>query len=399
MPFSCATRIGPSVSNERRSAVHEHSRFRAISPIAVDLSVGHDAGMRRKQRGLWAGPSGSPLCPYCGEEAIEQQRLSGSDRFRHWLRFGGPVPGTATCVNGHEWEGGSQSSLYRMRTGAPRWLWLPVELFRVVHRERSMVPVPVTYLAAAGVGIVVGVILDVVVGWPWWLIAVGFVAAVWLVFLSSALWGRRGTLTDDLMRVIDAQRVEAAELARLEAAVAAGRLVCFQVDGWEGSRSLRGWGGVREATSVTLLHGDIEHDDSWLSIETREDVGQPDPPGYQRRDELIRELLRALNRPPEGLDIEQMYRWHLEERRRIDQIEAPPWSPVIVTIDGHDVSADVAEIAGGWALAVTSKGKVIELAAKGHRPDAIPLTPVTTLRPFIEGLQALRQRHRLEHDP
>jgi hypothetical protein len=321
------------------------------------------------------------------------------DRFRHWLRFGGPALVPAICVNGHEWEGGSQTTLYRAETGGPRWLWLPVELFRVVHRDRSMVPVPLTYVAAAGVGIVAGVIVDVVVGWPWWQIAVGFVAAVWLVFLSSALWGRGGTLIDDLVRVIDPQRVEAAELARLEAAVAAGRLVCFEVDGWEGSRSLRGWGGGREATSVTLLHGDIERDDSWLSIETREDVGHPDSPGYQRRDELVRELLRTQSRPPEGLDIEQIRRWYFEERRRIDQIEPPPWSPVIVRIDGHDVSGDLVETAGSWALVVTGKGKFIELVAKGSRPDAIPLTRVTTLRPYIEGLQALHQRRRLEHDP
>ena len=136
--------------NALRRAVQEHSRFRAISPIAVDLSVGHDAGMRRKQRGLWAGTIGSLLCPYCGEEGVEQRRPSASERFRHWLLFGGPAPVTTTCVNGHEWEGGSQSSLYRVRTGGPRWLWLPVELVRVVHRDRSMVPVPLTYVAAAG---------------------------------------------------------------------------------------------------------------------------------------------------------------------------------------------------------------------------------------------------------
>ena len=354
--------------------------------------------MRRKQRGLWARTIGSPLCPYCGEEAAEQRRPSIWERFRHWLLFGGSAPVTATCVNGHEWEGGSQTTLYRVRTSGPRWLSLPVELFRVVRSDRSMVPVPLTYVAAAGVGIVAGVVVDVVVGWPWWLIAVGFVVAVWLVFLSSALWGTGGTLIDDLMRVIDPQRVEAAELARLETAVASSRLVCFEVDGWEGSRSLRGWGGVREPTSVTLLHGDIERDDSWLSIETREDVGHSDPPGYQRRDELVRELLHTQGRPPEGLDVDQMYRWHLEERRRIDQIEPPPWSPVIVRIDGHDVSGALAEIAGGWALVVTKNGKVIELVAKGPRPDAIPLTRVTTLRPYIEGLQALHQRRRLEND-
>jgi hypothetical protein len=68
-----------------------------------------------------------------------------------------------------------------------------------------------------------------------------------------------------------------------------------------------------------------------------------------------------------------------------------------MTIDGRDVPGEVAEVAGGWVLVAASNGKAIDLVAKGPRPDAIPLTRVTTLRPYIEGLQALQRRRHIEY--
>ena len=48
-----------------------------------------------------------------------------------------------------------------------------------------MEPVPLTYLMAAGLGLVVGVIMDLVLGWPWWWVAIAVMAMVWL-FCSPA---------------------------------------------------------------------------------------------------------------------------------------------------------------------------------------------------------------------
>jgi hypothetical protein len=45
---------------------------------------------------------------------------------------------------------------------------------------------------AALVGTALGVGLDLTVGWPWWAVALGFLIAVWLVFLSTAFWGGSG---------------------------------------------------------------------------------------------------------------------------------------------------------------------------------------------------------------
>lgn len=101
--------------------------------------------------------------------------------------------------------------------GSGRWRWLrvPIELVRVVYRERSMVPVPLMYLVATVAGVGLGVIADVVVGWPWWLVAAAFVAAVWLFFLASALWGPGRSLGDDLWMTIDPVRAQAREFRRL----------------------------------------------------------------------------------------------------------------------------------------------------------------------------------------
>ena len=64
-----------------------------------------------------------------------------------------------------------------------------IEGVRALLHRRSMIPAPWIYLAAAGLGLVLGVTLDVWLGWPWWAVALGVLAAVWLLFVSSAFIG------------------------------------------------------------------------------------------------------------------------------------------------------------------------------------------------------------------
>ncbi len=49
-----------------------------------------------------------------------------------------------------------------------------------------MVPVPMIYLLATAVGLLLGIVLDLVFGTAWWLGPVGIVAGAWLLFLASA---------------------------------------------------------------------------------------------------------------------------------------------------------------------------------------------------------------------
>ena len=119
------------------------------------------------------------------------------------------APETTRCSAGNQWTGGVRSLTYRGRARRLRWLWLPVDLFREVHGRRSMVPVPLTYVMALVVGGVLGAAIDLVLGWSWWLVAAGFLAAVWLFFFASALWGPGSIHTDHLVDVINPQGAEA----------------------------------------------------------------------------------------------------------------------------------------------------------------------------------------------
>ncbi|MCZ7534140.1 MAG: hypothetical protein M5U23_12205 [Acidimicrobiia bacterium] len=75
----------------------------------------------------------------------------------------------------------------------------------MVSRHRSMQAVPRTYVLAAVVGALLGGLLELLVGWSWWLVALAFMAAVWLFFLSSAFWGPDPVRIDDIRDVIDPQ--------------------------------------------------------------------------------------------------------------------------------------------------------------------------------------------------
>ncbi len=160
--------------------------------------------MRGRSSAEWAVTVGSQRCPQCGKKPVGVVRASPWDRTWHWFNSGTPVPDTMTCEDGHQWSSGSISSVRVYRPGHD-WAWLPVSLSRMVSRHRSMQAVPRTYVLAAVVGALLGGLLELLVGWSWWLVALAFMAAVWLFFLSSAFWGPDPVRIDDIRDVIDPQ--------------------------------------------------------------------------------------------------------------------------------------------------------------------------------------------------
>lgn len=353
--------------------------------------------MTRHERGLWAVTVGSVICPECGADPIETHRPGWWERFRYWLTSGGPAPTMMTCEQGHRWSGGSSRALmYRGRSRRWRWLRFPLELFRVVHRERSMVPVPLTYLMATLVGVGLGVIANVIVGWPWWLVAAGFVAAVWLFFLASAMWGPGRPLSDDLWMVIDPSRAEERQFQRLAAAVTDGEIVCFGVAGWEGSRSLGGWGGGKRPERITLRHGDPHQTKEWVQVTSS--VGR-DAQVTVRRDRVGRELLRIKQaEPPHGLDPHELHRWHLRHRQQLEQLAPPTWSHDVILVDGQTQRCDIARVDERWA-AITMHGELtVDIIGSGIDTASITLQRLTTLEHYLQGSRNHRTRQLEEHD-
>lgn len=265
--------------------------------------------------------------------------------------------------------------------GRWRWLRIPIELVRAVYRGRSMVPVPLTYLAATLAGIGLGVIADVVVGWPWWLVAAAFVAAVWLFFLASALWAPSRGLGDDLWMAIDPVRAREREFRRLDRAVASGELTCFEVAGWEGSRSLGGWGGSTRPERITLRHGDPRRDARWVSVTSRTGRGTD---AMVSRDRLGRELLRTgREEPPEGLDLHEMHRWRIEQRRRLEQLPAPAWSPDLLSVDGQARPCEFARVGDRWGATTLINDSTIEVIGTGIELASVSLQRLATLEAYV----------------
>lgn len=339
---------------------------------------------------------GPAVCPYCGADPIETHQPGWWQRFRYWLTNGGPAPTTMTCEHGHRWSGSSHMLLSRGRRGRWRWLWLPVELFLVVYRERSMVPVPLTYLMATLIGIGLGVIADVTVGWPWWLVAAGFVAAVWLFFLASALWGPGRPLSDHLWMVIDPARAEERQFQRLAAAVDEGEIVCFEVAGWEGSRSLGGWGGGKRPDRVTLRHGDPHQDSQWVQVTSQ--IGR-DTRVAACRDRAGHELLRlGKAEPPDGLDAHELHRWHLQQHQQLPQAAPPTWSRDVISVDGQNQPCDVSRVDDRSAAITMHGNQIIEIVATGIDATSIALRTLATLDRYLQGSRNDRANRRSEHD-
>src|ERR671914_93061 len=136
-------------------------------------------------------------CPACGAAALEHQRSSNWKRFRYWLKFGGPRRPSESIVCtacGYEQAVGLLTYPLRRRP-------IPVRLLDVLRSERSRIPTPLFYLEVAVASTLVGIVLDLTIGWPWWLFPLGGVAAAWLFFMSSAFWGghRARSIEDSLL--------------------------------------------------------------------------------------------------------------------------------------------------------------------------------------------------------
>jgi hypothetical protein len=144
------------------------------------------------ERSSWVVTSGQ--CPQCGADDWELVPSALPSRLVRWFNYGrhyqsdrvrcracGFADAEAIAIGGR---------LVFKRT---HHIWdIPGRMVSRTLARRSAMPVPRTYLMAALVGTALGVGLDLTVGWPWWAVALGFLIAVWLVFLSTAFWGGSG---------------------------------------------------------------------------------------------------------------------------------------------------------------------------------------------------------------
>jgi hypothetical protein len=283
---------------------------------------------------------------------------------------------------------------------------VPIQLVQVLRHHRTMIPVPATYLAATLVGVVVGVAAQLLVGWPWWLVAAGVVVAVWLFFASTAVWGAGGSsqpLATGLLRVVRPRRaIERDHEQEVERFRAASFPLYGLPAAWPGWRHLGGWEGSWAkgqrpvTTALSLAHGDPLTDQGpQLRVEVRVehvDTEQGMTMRLQSRRDLAEELWLAAA-PPADTPAE-----HFDQlaagRRRPD----PAWSQVTIPVDGQPVGFAWLAEDRHWVARAELDDRTLTLHARDLPVESVELVRVTDLEPYIQGQRRLQEAWACHYD-
>jgi hypothetical protein len=338
-------------------------------------------------------------CMDCGARDFEVTRPGWAGGLRDWLRFGGPWrPSRQACRRcGSVSSAGGVGALAPYRRG---WWSVPIELFRILRRRRTMTPVPATYLVAAMVGAALGVAAQLVFGWRWWLVAACFVAAVWLLFLSTALWGGGGSsrsLAAEVLRVarpgravardrrqqVERFRVAPFPLYGLPASWPEPR----QLGGCEERRSKRRGGPVTVA--LDLGHGDpLAEQGPQLRVEVRVervDTEQLLAVRVQSRRDLADDLW--FEAAPTAHDAAGHWDRIAAARSRPDLA----WSHVTIPVDGRPVAFAWLGEGRHWVAQAELEERTLTLRGRDLPVESVELVRVFDLKPYIEGQRRLEE--------
>jgi hypothetical protein len=281
------------------------------------------------------------------------------------------------------------------------WGRLPGALLRAILDRRAAQPVPLTYLMALGAGLVLGLVLQLALGWWWWLVALGFVFAVWVVFLATAFSGPargRGLITEMLMEV-SPQRGMARQERQLEATYRSPPFPLYGLDpSWPGFRYLGGYGtsSRKGVQSLELGHGEARTENG---PQVRVEVSVDEPPfaGDHIVEMLRRELFHEAIRPPRELEGREMQRWMFDNEKAFESWR-PETRKVPIRIDG--VPAEFAAVFEGrhWIAQGGAGRLIVKIRARELPIEEVVLVTVRDVEPYIEGHRRLMEDAFRPHD-
>lgn len=358
--------------------------------------------MAAKRRSRWVVAVGGGPCPVCGLDGDVVVAPGRWGRLRGWLAYGQAPAPTLRCVDGHEWTAGATGWLTDGGGRFPSWWRWPVRAVRVLLDHRTAEPVPRFWLAAGVVGVVLGVAVQVTLGWRWWLVTVLWLAVVWLVFLTTALrpLGRDG-LWIELVGTVSHRHAEQLEDEQLIRLIQAAPGPVYGLADWTGRRSLGGHGRSSSVglTHVELMYGDPV-DGPHLRISTSwKRPGRPDVEPDGVRQELTRALWHHQMQLPEGLDPEELHQWVVARRVDIDRRPVPKWTPTRVLVDGTDRVAETYVEGDDWAAVIDLDHALVVIQSRGIPTNRVSLTQVQDLTPYTEASMEFRNRDRKHRPP
>jgi len=218
----------------------------------------------------------------------------------------------------------------------PRPWTAPLRAWRVLAGRRGIIPTPLLYLIVAGIGLVIGVVLQVTVGVWWWLPPLVLLMFAWLVFFTSIWWhpgARAGSLRVELLTAANPRRGFEARRREQREQMRASGLPLFELESWPGSVRLAGWGGpTGRITHVSV--GFFDEPDT-PPVVTTSTVAEEAEHEDRMRDRLLDEL--------SGIDLEQRtgpspspeaIRAGLDQAR--DELRGVNWTPTTICIDGRE---------------------------------------------------------------
>lgn len=255
-------------------------------------------------------------------------------------------------------------------------------------------PNPLIYLMAAGVGLILGIALDLLLGLPWWATATGVVAGVWLLFMATAFRGpgRAGPggdlWTEFLLEISPARSWARRE--RLEEQM--WRSVPLRLYGlppmWNGPRFLGGWGSHRKGiTSLELLHGDALGEGSQLRVEVLADPYDLHPRS------LAMALWHEAERPPPASPGAEIFAWRDAREREIASRPDPEWRPMSIPVDGRSVEFQLLSEGASWVAHAQVEELRLILRGRDFPVDEVDLVSVKDVEPYIEGSRRQREQH------
>jgi hypothetical protein len=244
-------------------------------------------------------------------------------RVWRWLKYGGTIRGGATYLEASK----------------PRPWAVPWRVWRALARHRRIIPSPLLYLVVAGIGLAVGVVLQLTLGLWWWLPPLVLLVVAWLVAFTSIWWRprvRTGILRAAILSATDPQRGFEQQRREQHDRLRASELPLFELESWPGTVRLAGWGGPPDRiTHISVGFCDENDPAPVVSVTTvADEAGHED----WMRERLLGELSgRDLERCTGPFPSPEAIRDALARAR--DELRSLSWKPVAIRIDGRDHDA------------------------------------------------------------
>lgn len=237
-----------------------------------------------------------------------------------WVKYGSTIRGGATYLEASK----------------PRPWAVPWRAWRALARHRRIIPSPLLYLVVAGIGLTVGVVLQLTLGLWWWLPPVVLLVVAWLVAFTSIWWRRRvrtGSVRAAILSATDPQRGFEERRREQRERLLASQLPLFELESWPGAVRLAGWGGPPDRiTRINVGFCEASDPTPIVSVTTvADEAGHED----RVREQLLNELSgRDLERRTGPFPSPEAIRRGLDQAR--DELRDLSWAPAAISIDGRD---------------------------------------------------------------